>query len=477
VSVHASTRPVAGLRVAVLALGFAAVCAAGTGAAQFSLFARPSDLKYIVTIALPLLAVSIAVAREPVVVTAFALLVLAPFGGFNSTVGGVEFALIAPLCVAGVAVALLAPSARPRTPTNPVPIALAIVLLAIPLLTGSAPLHYAGLIATLAATGFVVARACSRPGGMPVVLAGLVAAAFVQATIELWQLRTGQALNLYGTAGTPVLGRDYFYQFEDVFRPSGSLYDPISLGNLLAIALPVAVALSLRARSLSMRLMWAGAGLWIMLALVLTLSRMSWIAGFAGVVAVVLLQERGRITAVLGIACAIALVLSIALAVDGASFGKRLESVVAPTSRTTANHAEDRTRQRIWHATGDVIARHPITGVGFGELHAELAGSYPDSRPGVHAHSTYLQVLGEGGILAGIAFVMVLLAAILTVARAVRRRAPHAIALAGSLIATLLCWATDYTVRYLAVAATFAVVFGAISALRNVAGERAVPGL
>jgi O-antigen ligase len=192
---------------------------------------------------------------------------------------------------------------------------------------------------------------------------------------------------------------------------------------------------------------------------------------------VVLLQERGRITAVLGIACAIALVLSIALAVDGASFGKRLESVVAPTSRTTANHAEDRTRQRIWHATGDVIARHPITGVGFGELHAELAGSYPDSRPGVHAHSTYLQVLGEGGILAGIAFVMVLLAAILTVARAVRRRAPHAIALAGSLIATLLCWATDYTVRYLAVAATFAVVFGAISALRNVAGERAVPGV
>ena len=476
-SAHASTRPVAGLRVAVLALGLAAVCAAGTGAAQLSLFNRPSDLKYLITIALPLLAVSIIAAREPVVVSAFVLLVLAPFGGFNSTVGGVELPLIAPLCVAGVVVALLAPSVRLRTPTNLVPIALALVLLAIPLLTGSGPLHYAGLIATLAAAGFVVARACSRPGGLHVVLAGLVAAAFVQATIALWQLHTGQALNLYGTAGTPVLGRDYFYQFEDVFRPSGSLYDPISLGNLLAIALPVAVALSLRARSVSMRLLWAGAGVWIMLALVLTLSRMSWIAGFVGVIAVVFLQERGRITAVLGIACAIAVVLSIAVAVDGESFAKRLESVVAPTSRSTANHVEDRTRQSIWHATGDVIARHPIAGVGFGELHGELAASYPDSRPGVHAHSTYLQVLGEGGILAGIAFVMVLLAAILTVARAVRRRVPHAVALAGSLIATLLCWTTDYTIRYLAVAATFAVVFGAISSLRNIAGERAVPGV
>ncbi len=81
-------------------------------------------------------------------------------------------------------------------------------------------------------------------------------------------------------------------------------------------------------------------------------------------------------------------------------------------------------------------------------------------------------MLGEGGAVGGLALAMILVGSLLTVARGVRRRTPHAIALAGSLVATLTCWTTDYTVRYLAVATTFAVVFGAISALETVPGGR-----
>jgi O-Antigen ligase len=476
VSTLPSHHTFAGARIALLALGLVAACAAGTGAAQHELFDRPSDLKYAVTVIVPLLAVSVIASREPVTRSAFLLIVLAPFGGFDSTISGVQVPLIAPLCVGAVLVAMLAPGELTRMRMNPVPLALAAVLLAVPLLTGSSPAHYLGLLATLGAAGFVAARACSRPSGTSIVLAGLVTSAVVQASIELWQLRTGHALNLYGSAGAPVLGRDYFYQFEDVFRPSAALYDPISLGNLLAIALPAAVALALRASSPWVKLAWAGSGLWIMLGLVLTLSRMSWIAGVVAVVVVVALQERGRLVAATAIAASVVIVLMAALVVDGSSLGKRLDSVIAPTSTKTANHVEDRTRTRIWAATGDIIAQHPIAGVGFGELHRDLAGNYPDSRPGVHAHSTYLQVLGEGGALAGLAFAMVLAAAVVTVARAVRRRVPHAVALAGSLVATLTCWSTDYTVRYLAVAATFATVFGAISALRYAPGERDLAG-
>lgn len=472
-SARAAAGPLAGARLAVLSLGLLAVCVAGTGAVQLAVFTQSSDLKFAITVLVPLLVVSVLASREPVAASAFVLIALAPFGGFNATFAGISVPLIAPLCIGGVIVALLAPGELRRSAANPVPIALAVVLLAIPLLSGSSPSHYAGLLATLGAAGFVAARACSRPGGATVVLTGLVAAAVIQASIELWQLRTGQALNFYGMAGTPVLGRDYFYQFEDAIRPSGSLYDPISLGNVLAIALPAAASLALRARSLAARLAYVAAGTWIMLALVLTLSRMSWIAGFLGVVVVVVLQERGRLKAAAAIAAAVAVALAVGFAVNGSSLGKRLESVVAPTDSTTANHIEDRRRTQLWEATSSIIAEHPIAGVGFGELQNSLVGKYPASVPGIHAHSTYLQVLGEGGLLAGIAFAAAILAAILTVARAVRRRVPHAIALAGSLIAVLTCWTTDYTVRYLAMGATFAIVFGGIAALRNHPGEGA----
>ena len=468
----ASAGPVEGLRIAALGFGLLAVCAAGTGAAQLVLFSQPSTLKYAVTILLPLIAVSVIAAREPVATTACLLLLLAPFGGFVTTLAGVQVPLIAPLCIAAVVVALVSRGELPRSTRNPVPIALALVLIAVPLLSGSSPAHFAGLLATIGAAAFVTARACARPGGMTIVLGGLVATAVVQASLELWQLRTGTALNFYGATQAPVLGRTQFYQFENAMRPSGALYDPISLGNLLAIALPAAVGLSLRSRVAARKAAWAVAGLWIALALVLTLSRMSWIGGLAGVCVVVALQERGRLRAILAIACAAALLFAAGSAVDGASFGKRLDSVFAPTSQTTANHAEDQLRTRIWAATRASIAQHPIAGVGFGDLQRQIADAYPGRQLGGHAHSTYLQVLGEGGAVAGLALAVILVGSFLAVARGVRRRTPHAVVLGGCLVATLTCWTTDYTVRYLAVAATFAVVFGAISALETAPGGR-----
>ncbi len=400
-STRASAGPVDGLRIAALGLGLLAVGIAGTGAAQFALFAQQSNLKYAVTVFVPLLAVSVVAAREPVKTTAVVMLVLAPFGGYTTTFGGIQVPLIAPLCLGAVIVALLARGELSRTTRNPVPTALAMVLIAVPLLTGSSPAHFAGLLATIGAAAFVTARACARPGGMKVVLAGLVTTAFVQASLELWQLHSGTALNLYGGAQPSAPGQSAFYQFENVARPSGALYDPISLGNLLAIALPVAVALSLRARSGGERIIWAAAGFWIALALMLTLSRMSWIGGILGVCLVVILQERGRIAAVLTIAGAAAAILAVGTVVDGASLGKRLESVIAPTSQSTANHIEDQTRTKIWAATRTTIADHPIAGVGFGELQRKIAGSYPGGRLGGHAHSTYCRCSARAAPSAG----------------------------------------------------------------------------
>jgi O-antigen ligase len=84
------------------------------------------------------------------------------------------------------------------------------------------------------------------------------------------------------------------------------------------------------------------------------------------------------------------------------------------------------------------------------------------------AQSTYLQFLGEGGILGAGALVL-LLGAQARVLREGRRDPRNRIvvaALTGATAALMIEWTTDVTVRYAPVAASVAVIFGAAAALR-----------
>jgi hypothetical protein len=74
--------------------------------------------------------------------------------------------------------------------------------------------------------------------------------------------------------------------------------------------------------------------------------------------------------------------------------------------------------------------------------------------------STYVQVLGEAGPAGGLALLLVCG----DLARGLRRERVLCAGLSGALVSLLTMWMTDYTVRYLAVATTFAVLFGAIAA-------------
>ena len=90
-------------------------------------------------------------------------------------------------------------------------------------------------------------------------------------------------------------GRIYFFAFGKENRPTGSLYDPISLGNILALACPLALVLAATARTATARLLALVAVLLIGIGLTLSLSRMSWIGAVAGAaVAIVLLPSRHR---------------------------------------------------------------------------------------------------------------------------------------------------------------------------------------
>jgi len=80
----------------------------------------------------------------------------------------------------------------------------------------------------------------------------------------------------------------YFFAYGAQNRPTGSLYDPISLGNVLALICPLALVLSASARTAAARFLALAALLLIGVALTLSLSRMSWIAAVAGVAVVII---------------------------------------------------------------------------------------------------------------------------------------------------------------------------------------------
>ncbi len=85
------------------------------------------------------------------------------------------------------------------------------------------------------------------------------------------------------------------FAFGKESRPTGSLYDPNSLGNILALTCPVALLLAATARTTTARLLATRAALMIGVGLTLSLSRMSWIGAVAGAgVAIVLLPSPHR---------------------------------------------------------------------------------------------------------------------------------------------------------------------------------------
>ena len=164
-----------------------------------------------------------------------------------------------------------------------------------PFWEGTAHSQYLVVFGAMIVVGWLVARAASLPGGLRVVAWSLVASGTIQAALAIWEFRTGHLLNLYSSAGNNVFGSDYFFAFGTENRPTGSLYDPISLGNILALACPLALVLSATARTTTARLLASVAMLLIGIGLTLSLSRMSWIGAVAGLVlAIVLLPSRHR---------------------------------------------------------------------------------------------------------------------------------------------------------------------------------------
>ena len=170
----------------------------------------------------------------------------------------------------------------------------AMVLLLVPVALGVQPLHE-----VLYVLAFLdIAWLCGKVGGLYpdgrlLVVLFFVGSASLQALVALAQYVTGNAFNLYGGAGSATYSaQSYFFNYGTTARTTGTFFDPISLGNVLAMALPLALLLVLRSQLPGrVRLAAAAAGVILVGGLAVSLSRASWIAAAVGVIAVALFSH------------------------------------------------------------------------------------------------------------------------------------------------------------------------------------------
>ncbi len=426
------------------------------------MFHEESTLKYLLTVLLPAGLALLALARRPLEVLTVAAIVTAPFA-FVASPKGIAVSPVQLFVVGGLLVALV--SERPgrgrwlgRATT------VACVLLLVPVFAGASPSHYLLLIAFVIAIGwlaYTVAR--ERPHAIALSLA---ASGALQGLLAIWEYRSGHTLNLYQGSGASTAGPDYFFNSGHAVRSSGALPDPIALGQVLALTIPVSLALCACERRVWLRTLLAAGTLASFLGLVLSYSRMSWVGALAGIVlALTLLPPGRRLWAALATAGTLAVMVALALSIGGRPLQLRIQSVLHPTASGVSTAQGDRLRKRIWVAALATAEAHPLSGTGFGNLIAELDQRGVSEQADAHAHDTYLQFLAEGGLLGGTALLLWLAAAGADLLAALRAHRALAAGAAGALLATLIAWTTDVEVRYLQVSAMVAVLFGLIAAL------------
>jgi len=464
VTTAAGYTPQSFLRALILATAGAALLAGLCGLTVDRLFSQPSTAKYLATVLGPAAVISLAFCARPARLLTGALILCAPFS-FVASFGGITVSPIGLLLPAGVVVALFSSGVVVRRSNMVLAVLAFVCALAMPILIGAQSVAFSVLLATLVGAGWLVYRTAGEPdGGLQFVLRAFALSVFVQALLAIWESHTGQPLDLYSASGQGTFASDYFYGFEGENRASGALPDPISLGNVLAIGLPILVVLAAAARSLSDRVTYLAVASVTAVALILTFSRMSWLGALAGVLLTLCLLPRGpRARMVIAVAVA-AVVVVLAAGAGSPAVNDRLHSIADPTNRQNSTSAGDQTRVRLWNAALTTAQEHPAFGVGFGNLVPYLARevSVADAS---HAHSTYLQILAETGIVGAVGLLVLLSATLQQLRHGLRRHRVIAAGLAGSLLAMGVSWLTDYTVRFEQVGVMFAMLFGLIAGL------------
>jgi O-antigen ligase len=252
--------------------------------------------------------------------------------------------------------------------------------------SGSSPTEWLRLCAVLVTYPLVFLAATGR---RPVarILAAVVASAVVPSAVGIGQWATG---------GTTAIG--------DLHRATGTFLQPDPYGIYLALVTVAALALVFAGRGV-----WRWCALVVMLtagsALVLSYTRTGWVMVALG--AVVLGLVRYRVLLVIVPLAGVAALLLI----PGVS--ARVQSVNHSQEVTYSTGNSFQSRVAFWRSDLPMAGEKPLTGLGLGSIVQE-------SDTGAHVHSDYIRALVETGVFGFLAYLWLLLAALVGCVGALR---------------------------------------------------------
>ncbi len=295
----------------------------------------------------------------------------------------------------GIAVRAVPGGHRPMARWQRIPrwlLGLVVAGAALPLAAGAAAFGAAGdgeaaqvavKMSLYGLTPVMVALVCSREFSHQALAAVITTAAAAQAMLAIALHLAGpigvQILEQLGTAGYPTSGVARFLPDQVTPRATGLLVDPNVLGVTLAAALPfslVVIGGGARGRALGMI-----AVLLIGVALVLTISRASWIAASAGLLAWLGLMRPG-------LAAAATAILGAAVLTAPIEPFDRIRQGLLAADRSAALRVDE------FREALRVIGRFPLLGVGYG------AAPHPDIFAGVS--NAWLWLAERAGVLAAL---------------------------------------------------------------------------
>jgi len=444
-----------------------------SGVTVAGLFHQYSALKWSMTVAAPVLVVVLLTVRRPSLWAVGLVVLSVPLAPYVMTVGTQPVSIL--VATTGLAtVVVLVEGGLRRGPggrsalARTVPWILA--LLVLPTVLGGSLGHELLYLALIVDIGWMCTRVADLyPDGRLLLVLVFLGGAAGQAALALVQHSTGKQYSLYGGAGTATFSSaHYFFNYGSAARTTGTFFDPISLGNVLALALPLALVVVVRTDVRPARRWFAGCtGALLLGGLTVSLSRASWIGAVAGIVVVCLLsrgsQRRRAVTVATTLLVA---ALFVASTLYGPALTTRFDSILHPTASTVRTAAGDRARQTAWNFAITTFEQAPLTGVGIGNLAGRYEAHVVGSDSSTHASDVYLQYLAEAGLLGGAALVLLAGGVAVDLYRT-RRTDLLAPGLTGAYATVAVTWVTDYTVRYYAVAGCFALLLGLTASARR----------
>lgn len=290
----------------------------------------------------------------------------------------------------------------------------------------------------------------------------------------LWAVAVAAAaVGLYGAVtglgGTGV--ESYGGTTETYVRAEGLFTHPNQLGGFLALTIPPVVALAVSERTPWSRAAAYGLASAALLGLVLTYSRGAWVSTGAGLLALLPALKKGS------------WILPGALLVAGAfaTSGAVLERLGSIT--TAGNDPAFTSRFEIMRASLDLVAEHPLLGVGLGNFQVAYGNLMVQNLPllsyslGVppQAHNLFVNLAAEVGLVGLLAFVALLVVAFRKMLRVhsagdARIRIP-VLGIAAGLVAMLVHNLVDVTVYQGFVAVLFFSYLGVLDAADGMDGS------